>query len=195
MNRKQFMTKLGGIGLTICLGKSNFLKMSNPTELFFKDDGKIPNNKFPLILYKNAFRERGNKGAVWLENRFAKNNWTNSWRNGIYSFHHYHSTSHEVLGIYSGSASVHLGGEQGEKVTVEAGDIIIIPAGVGHKNLGDNNLGVVGAYPDGRTWDLMKGLAGERPEADKNIAALPLPSADPLLGADDGLRKIWAKIK
>ncbi|MBX2843798.1 MAG: cupin [Flammeovirgaceae bacterium] len=165
---------------------------TEPKKMFFKDDGKIPNNKFPLILYKNVFNERGNAGASWLEKRFAANNWTNSWRNGIYSFHHYHSTSHEVLGAYSGSALVHLGGEQGEKVNFEAGDIIIIPAGVGHKNLGSKNLGVVGAYPNGRNWDMNRGLPGERPTADQNIASLPIPENDPLLGNLDGLKKIWS---
>ena len=86
---------------------------------------------------------------------------------------------------------VHLGGENGEKVNVEAGDIIVIPAGVGHKNLGSKNLGVVGAYPDGRNWDLNRGRPGERPQADKNIAALPIPKSDPLLGSGDGLKKFW----
>jgi uncharacterized protein YjlB len=192
MDRQQFITSLGITGIAMILPVNAFAEMEGPKTLHFKDDGNIPNNKLPLILYKNAFKERGTKGAVWLENRFRANNWTNSWRNGIYSFHHYHSTTHEALGIYSGSALVHLGGEQGEKVQVEAGDIIIIPAGVGHKNLGSENLGVVGAYPDGRRWDLMKGSPGERPKADRNIAAVPLPSADPLLGKEDGLMKIWS---
>ncbi|MBM1105866.1 cupin domain-containing protein [Aurantibacter crassamenti] len=191
MNRKKFITTAGQLGLAIFLPTSTWATDQQSEQLLFDDDGKIPNSKYPLLLYKNAFKERSNSGASWLEKKFAENNWTNSWRNGIYSFHHYHSTSHEVLGVYSGSALVHLGGEQGEKVNVEAGDIIIIPAGVGHKNLGGKNLGVVGAYPDGRSWDIKKGLPGERPKADENIAALPIPSADPLLGATDGLRKIW----
>lgn len=191
MDRKQFLTSSGLIGLAYFLPHHVFAIEADPKKMHFKDDGKIPNSKFPLILYQNAFAERDRRGASWLEQRFAQNNWTNSWRNGIYSFHHYHSTSHEVLGIYSGSARVHLGGEQGEKVEVSAGDIIIIPAGVGHKNLGSQGLGVVGAYPDGRSWDLNKGLPGERPQADKNIAALPIPDADPLLGKKEGLKKIW----
>lgn len=166
--------------------------MNQPKKLFFNDDGKIPNNKYPLILYKNAFSERGSSSASWLEKRFASHGWTNSWRNGIYSFHHYHSTSHEVLGIYSGKALVHLGGEEGEKVHVEAGDIIIIPAGVGHKNLESEDLGVVGAYPDGRSWDVLRGLPGERPQADQNIASLPIPGADPLLGKGEGITRIWS---
>ena len=191
MDRKQFITKTGMIGLAIFLPKIVSSMTPEPLTLFFTDDGKIPNSKYPLILYKNAFQERGNRGAAWLEKKFASNNWTNSWRNGIYSFHHYHSTAHEVLGVYAGQALVHLGGEEGEKVEISAGDIIIIPAGVGHKNLGSEGLGVVGAYPDGYTWDLNRGLAGERPQADTNIAALPLPTADPLLGLEDGLRNIW----
>lgn len=192
MDRKQFLTTAGLIGLAIFLPNTLSAMSQEPIELLFKDDGKIPNSKFPLILYRNAFEERGNRGATWLEQKFASNNWTNSWRNGIYSFHHYHSTSHEVLGVYAGQALVHLGGEAGEKVTIKAGDIIVIPAGVGHKNLESKGLGVVGAYPDGRSWDLNRGLASERPKADENIAALPIPSADPLLGAEDGLKKLWS---
>lgn len=165
--------------------------MKQPEKFYFKDDGKIPNSKLPLLLYRNAFSERGEDGAFWLEETFAANNWTNSWRNGIYGFHHYHSTSHEVLGVYSGTALVHLGGEQGEKVDVKAGDIIIIPAGVGHKKLGSDNLGIVGAYPEGRSYDLNKGMAGERPKADENIAALPVPDTDPLLGNNGGLTDLW----
>jgi len=166
--------------------------MKEPLQLLFKDDGKIPNSKYPLLIYKNAFTKRGSDGAQWLEDHFGSLNWSNSWRNGIYNFHHYHSTSHEVLGVYQGKALVHLGGEQGEKITIEAGDIIVIPAGVGHKNLGGENLGVVGAYPDGRSWDINRGEPGERPQTDKNIAALPIPTTDPF-GGDKGLPDIWEK--
>jgi len=162
-----------------------------PEEFLFKDDGRIPNSKYPLLLYRNAFALRENEGAEWLEGHFAANGWTNSWRNGVYAFHHYHSTAHEVLGVYKGSALLHLGGEQGQKVNVQAGDIIVIPAGVGHKNLGSEDLGIVGAYPDGRDWDVNKGLPGERPKADEHIAALPLPEKDPFQGKDGGLTALW----
>ena len=95
------------------------------------------------------------------------------------------------MGVYSGTALLHLGGEEGQKVKVQAGDIIVIPAGVGHKNLGSDNLGIVGAYPDGRSWDVNKGLPGERPGTDRIIAALPVPVTDPLRGKDTGLPVIW----
>lgn len=180
------------MGILLFPGISTFSggSMPEPMQMLFKDDGWIPNSHYPLLIYKDVFKFRGDEGASWLEQRFREQNWTNSWRNGIYPYHHYHSTSHEVLGVYSGFAMVHLGGEQGQKVRIEAGDIIIIPAGVGHKNLGGEDLGVVGAYPDGRSWDINTGKPGERPATDKNIAALPIPQTDPFSGKS-GLPQIW----
>lgn len=165
-----------------------------PEQIFFEDDGDIPNSKLPLLLYRDAFDHRGPEGARWLEERLAENNWLNAWRNGVYAYHHYHSTSHEVLGVYSGSAELHLGGEGGQKVQVEAGDLIVIPAGVGHKNLGSSrDFRVVGAYPGGSSYDLKTGKEGERPQADRNIAAVPVPATDPLTGREGGVPEIWRK--
>jgi len=192
MNRTQFLTMLGLSSFTLFNKKTMAGELVKPEMLHFKDDGIIPNSKYPLLHYQKAFAETGSNGALWLEQHFAKYNWTNSWRNGVYSFHHYHSTSHEVLGIYSGSALLFLGGEKGQKVHVEAGDIIVIPAGVGHKNIeSSSDFGVVGAYPDGRSWDIMRGEPGERPKADERIAVLPVPDFDPCLGKSDGLIKLW----
>ena len=162
-----------------------------PKTFVFKDDGKIPNNRLQLLIYKNAFDTAGEEAAEWLERTFAENNWKNSWRNGVFNYHHYHSNTHEVLGVYKGKALLQLGGEQGEKLEVSAGDVIVIPAGVAHKNLEDENFGVVGAYPDGRDHDLNIGKENERPRADENIAAVPMPDADPIQGKEKGLRQIW----
>ncbi len=189
MKRKNFLSILGLV--ILAFPKFSQGQVPVPEQLFFEDDGKIPNSKLPLLVYRQAFEGQNEAGASWLERRFESNNWAKSWRNGVYPFHHYHSTSHEVLGVYSGKALLQLGGEQGQKVEVRAGDILIIPAGVGHKNLGSENLGVVGAYPNGRSWDLLRGNAGERPQADQNIAAVPVPTSDPLLGKEGGLTQFW----
>ncbi|RYE29478.1 MAG: cupin domain-containing protein [Sphingobacteriaceae bacterium] len=195
MNRTQFLTMIGLSSFTLFNRKVMAENLINLETHLFKDDGTIPNSKYPLLIYKKAFTERSSAGANWLEKHFAQNNWTNSWRNGVYPFHHYHSTSHEVLGVYSGSALLFLGGEKGAKVKVEAGDIIVIPAGVGHKNLGSSNdFGVVGAYPDGRSWDVMRGQPGDRPKADERIAALPVPDFDPFSGKDGGVVHFWNQI-
>ena len=114
------------------------------------------------------------------------------WRNGIYTFHHYHSTTHEVLGCYEGSANILLGGEEGELLEVSAGDVVLIPAGVGHFNKGSSSdFGVVGAYPRGFDWDMQYGRPGERPKVLENIAAVPIPPMDPVAGEMDGLKKFW----
>jgi uncharacterized protein YjlB len=182
---------LGSIS-TVLRAFAQARNMKQPETALFKDDGVIPNNRLNPLLYRGVLATGGNGPATRVVQLFAANNWTNSWRNGIYPFHHYHSTSHEVLGVYSGSAKVRLGGEQGEDFDVRAGDVIVIPACIGHKNLGaSDDFGVVGAYPDGRSWDLLTGKPGERPQADRNIAALPVPENDPVYGADGPLRGIW----
>ncbi|KAA6431456.1 cupin domain-containing protein [Dyadobacter flavalbus] len=163
-----------------------------PETFLFSDDGKIPNSKFPLVVYRNAFSERGVQGAAWIEERFESNKWTNSWRNGVFSYHHYHSISHEVLAVYAGNALLHMGGEKGKKMTVHAGDILIIPTGVGHKKLDASaDFAVVGAYPNGSDYDILRGEPGDRPKAQQNIARVPLPELDPLYGKNGELLKIW----
>ncbi len=156
------------------------------------DDGTFPNNeKLPLLVYKGALNLTESDAASDIERVFHANNWRGSWRNGIYGFQHYHSTAHEVLGVYSGSVQVQLGGPEGITLTAETGDVIIIPAGVAHKNLGSRNFRCVGAYPRGQSWDMNYGKAKERPQADRNIARVPLPELDPVYGADGLLIEYW----
>src|SRR5690554_4483009 len=95
-------------------------------KLNFNDDGKIPNSALPLIIYKSAFT--GTALADAMQETFINNNWRNCWRNGVFPYHHYHSITHEVVGVYSGSAQLHMGGESGEVIAVEAGDVLVIPA-------------------------------------------------------------------
>ena len=157
-----------------------------------KDDGIIPNSNLPLLLYQGAVSIPQSDPARVFEELFEKHCWSDSWRDGIYSYHHYHSKAHEVLGIYRGSAKVQLGGEHGVIHQVRAGDVIVIPAGVAHKNLGSTaDFGVVGAYPDGQEMDMNYGKPAERPRADKNVARVPLPKFDPVFGKHGPLIENW----
>lgn len=157
------------------------------------DDGQFPNNaSLPLLLYKDAFVLAEEDPALEIEERFMKNGWGGMWRNGIYDFHHYHSTAHEVLGVYSGWADVQLGGATGIKVRLEKNDVVLIPAGVAHKNLGQSSdFRVVGAYPYGQQWDMNYGKAGERPVTDRNISEVPLPENDPVYGHSGPVVDHW----
>src|ERR671938_1556326 len=108
-----------------------------PERHLFADDGRIPNNpRLPLLVYRRALEPSPPDPAAAFEAAFARNGWTGAWRDGIYGFHHYHSTSHEVLGIARGRVRVRLGGEGGLATELRAGDVVVIPAGVGHKNEG-----------------------------------------------------------
>ncbi len=164
----------------------------NPEQFTFPDDGVYPGNVLPLLLYREAITSDTESRASVFERGFAQNDWRNSWRNGVYPFAHYHSTSHEVLGVYQGAATLRLGGEHGQTVEIRSGDMILIPAGVAHQTItASRDFRVVGAYPDGRQWDLLRGLPGERPKADRVIAALPIPDYDPIYGAQGPLRQLW----
>jgi uncharacterized protein YjlB len=127
-----------------------------------------------------------------VEELFHSNGWGGSWRNGVFAFHHYHSTAHEVLGVYSGSASVQLGGDEGIECEVRAGDVVVIPAGVAHKKLrSTGDFRVVGAYPAGQSPDMCYGKTEERPAADANISSVSKPVKDPVFGESGPLLKLW----
>jgi uncharacterized protein YjlB len=167
---------------------------NDPTveEHFFADDGCVPNNpSLPLIVYRGAL-DAAPGCAATCEAMFAANGWSSAWRNGIYADHHYHSTAHEVLGIAAGTVRVRLGGRQGATVELRAGDVVVIPAGVAHKNEGASpDLLVVGAYPDGQSPD-MHGPASQQLKRDlRRIRAVPLPAGDPVYGKAGPLLQRW----
>ncbi len=131
----------------------------------FADDGIVPNSALPLVVYRGALPEAGDR-AAFCEEMFARNGWPDSWRNGIYPYHHYHSTAHEVLGIACGRARVRLGGENGQSVELRAGDVVVIPAGVAHKReAASGDLLVIGSYPLGQDPDTCRAEPGTRDRA------------------------------
>ncbi|UCB45527.1 MAG: hypothetical protein JSV25_15170 [Spirochaetota bacterium] len=159
--------------------------------VILKDDGRFPNNgKLPLLLYVGVLKL--SEGASSVESLFYKNRWLYSWRDGVYGFHHYHSTAHEVLGVYGGSAEVQFGGEDGIKSIVNTGDVVVIPAGVSHKKVKSSaGFSVIGAYPKGQMVDMQYGNDGERPRTDQNIARLSYPETDPVYGTAGPLLDLW----
>lgn len=161
--------------------------------LLFLDDGIFPNNGvLPLILIQQAFDPATKNLVQVIEKTFHGNAWERSWRNGIFTFHHYHSTAHEVLGIYAGRVEALFGGPDGQVANAKAGDVIIIPAGVSHKNLDQSpDFRCVGAYPAGQSPDMQYGKPGERPKTDQNIGNVPLPKTDPVYGKNGLLLEIW----
>jgi uncharacterized protein YjlB len=163
-----------------------------PIAQHFADDGEIPNNpRLPVLIYAQAVALHGDP-AVVIEHLFQENGWPPEWRNGIYDHHHYHSTAHEALGIAQGRVTVRLGGEKGRDFELQAGDVLVLPAGTGHKRLAaSDDLLVIGAYPPGSDYDMLRGKPGEQREARARIAQVPVPDSDPVFGKDGPLPRLW----
>ena len=165
--------------------------MGVPPETYtFGDDETFPNSRLPVLVYHGVAQAAD---AAACEALFARHGWLGAWRDGIYGFHHFHSNAHEVLGVVSGTGSVILGGPDGRRFDVRRGDVLVLPAGTAHCNAGSSHdLLVVGAYPDAMRWDLRRGDPAEHAEVRANLRAVPLPSADPVGGAEGFLPSAWS---
>lgn len=183
---KRLAEKATGIGVP---GRQEALagvRRCRPLRMRFRDDGYIPNNpEFPLLLYRKAVQlGRRHDPAALLEAIFNANGWGDAWRNGIYAFVHYHSMIHEVLGIARGTAALRLGGNRGRTVRVGAGDVVVIPAGVGHECLSASpTFLVVGVYPPSGTYDECRGSFQERARGIRSIRRVAAPGRHPLYGS------------
>jgi uncharacterized protein YjlB len=165
-------------------------------ELLIKETDQFPNSHLPVLLYKRVLKLPLFFAASWVEKLFRSNGWMQCRRSGISRRHHYHSNTHEAIACVKGGTMLLLGGENGKQVHFEKGDVIIIPAGVPHKNLGkENDLYCVSGYPDENEFDLFYGEKGERPAADQNISNTTVPFTDPVYGTvDNGLVHSWKQL-
>lgn len=145
------------------------------------------NPSLPVLVYRGGVTAAY---AVAVEAMLEGNAWPPRWRNGVYPFHHFHSTAHEALACVTGSATLTLGGPDGLDVRIEAGDLLVLPAGTGHRRVeASGDFLLVGAYPEGQDWDVRREAAGAADEA--RIAAVPMPAADPAYGPDGPLARLW----
>lgn len=150
----------------------------------------IPNTSLqskPLMIYHGAF----DASSTELEELLKEvGEVAPQWVYSMYPQTHFHSTTHEVLGVVSGRARLCFGGEENPgrfEPTVRRGDIIIVPAGVGHRLLEDlhqqEDFQMVGAYPHGNQWDMCYGRPNEKAKLQR-IRDVPWFRQDPLYGAD-----------
>jgi uncharacterized protein YjlB len=172
------------------------VRSRKPNSFCFKDDGIVPNNPtLPFILYRGpvSLADDFDPAAVF-EELFARNGWRDSWRNGIYDYPHYHSRTHEVLGVARGHARVRFGGERGRKLHLKAGDVVVLPAGTCHQRLtASKDLLVVGAYPPFGSYNECRACAADHDHALTTIPKVALPRKDPVYGHDGPLTRLWRR--
>jgi uncharacterized protein YjlB len=163
-----------------------------PLTLVFADDGLVPNNPLPFLVYKQAIDVDNDHPEKTMEGLFGANGWGEMWRNGVYDYLHYHATVHEVLGIARGHARVRFGGDNGKEIEIAAGDVAILPAGTGHQCLSaSKDFSVVGAYPPGPKMHVTLPTPENHAKALKTIPEVRLPKTDPVTGADGALARLW----
>jgi uncharacterized protein YjlB len=163
-----------------------------PLTIVFADDGLVPNNPMPFLVYKQAIDVDNDHPEKTIEGLFGANGWGQMWRDGVYDYLHYHATVHEALGVARGRAKVRFGGNQGEAIEISAGDVAILPAGTGHQCLSASaDFCVVGAYPPGPQMHVTLPTPENHAKALKTIPAVKLPETDPVMGADGPLVSLW----
>jgi uncharacterized protein YjlB len=166
----------------------------NPATFVFADDGLVPNNRLPLLIYKGAIDLDNASPEKAVEDLFGANGWGDMWRNGIYDYLHYHATVHEALGIARGHARVRFGGDKGKEFELDPGDVAILPAGTGHQCLkSTSDFSVVGAYPPGAKMHVTRPTPENHAHALKTIPEVRLPARDPVAGDDGPLVRLWKR--
>jgi uncharacterized protein YjlB len=163
------------------------------TETFvFADDGLIPNNPLPLVLRRGAIAPSAGDPARASRPPSGSTAGPGPGATGSSTFTITIRPPTRSWASPAGSAVVRFGGEGGAAVAVTAGDVVVIPAGVGHARLhASPDLLVVGAYPNGMPYDLIRADADAIAQARRRIAEVPLPETDPVDGPGGPLARLW----
>ncbi|KAI1452455.1 hypothetical protein F4805DRAFT_28635 [Annulohypoxylon moriforme] len=168
----------------------------------------VPNSRLPVVVYRGAMKDTSPENIV---NVIEPNGWRKGGQWKTFKKVHFHSNVHECYGIIRGRSTYRLGksdldadtDENGNPVGVkffaQAGDVFVLPAGIGHCSIdSEGDYEYVGLYcgdelPHGTPFDIH--WCKDTPEKTKELAQasarVPLPALDPLYGGEGPLPTIW----
>ena len=191
---KRTAERLTGLARPSAAIAQSLVRKRKANPFHFSDDGLTPNHpSWPLIHYRSVVKldDRFDPAAIF-EVLFDAHGWRDGWRDGVYDFLHYHSSTHEVLGIARGHATIRFGGARGRNLEIKAGDVIVQPAGTGHQRISaSRDLLVVGAYPAGSDYDELRSTKADHDRALRAIAKTRAPRTDPVYGSKGPLKQLW----
>ena len=170
------------------------LRRTNPDIFYFKDDGITPNSHLPVLIYRGLFDPAYESCEEWLEEQFTLNGWSRTCHKPLFDFYHYHSNTHEVLGVCDGACYIQLADKNGVKTEITKGDVVLIPAGVGHFCVEHSkDFAVVAGYPDNVIPDVLRPSPENREKALEKMNEITLPEFDPILHDEEGgVQKFWS---
>ena len=143
-----------------------------------------------MLVYRQVLDiSNAEERADAFESMFKRHGWPPAWRYHLYDFDHFHSTAHEALSIFRGQARARLGGPNGQELMLYPGDVLVLPAGVGHASLeADDDFCMVGAYPPDQKPEIERGDPAQLAAAKARVAAVALPEDSPAGGS---LAELW----
>ncbi|MGN6548359.1 MAG: cupin domain-containing protein [Pararhizobium sp.] len=158
--------------------------------LSFDAGNGIPNNAaYPAVLARDALHGPHDDHAV--RDLLERNGWGGTWTWEVFGYHHFHPDAFEALAVARGAATLALGGPQGERLQVTAGDVMILPPGFGHCQIEKRDgFRICGAYPPGQeNYRVIRADDGFDDAILDEIAAVAVPETDPVWGGHAALLK------
>ncbi|CAO1629486.1 unnamed protein product [Jaminaea pallidilutea] len=182
--------------------------MASPVRrLLLTSDSLSPNSSphgLPALFWPGLTSSRlgtsggsgGGGGPDAIRSQLRSRGWEPQWTFPMFKQAHYHSTTHELLCIISGSATLLLGGSDAvasnappppgpedpregsdrsaTTIDVAAGDALLLPAGYAHRAVVDHDgFRMIGSYPaNGETWDMCYPSAKECSTTTRHIEKL-----------------------
>ena len=163
-----------------------------PLAFVFEDDGLVPNNPMPFLVYKGAVtstprirREPSKACSAPMAGATCGATASTIICTTIRPCMRRSASPADTRGCASAATAA-------RNLQISAGDVAILPAGTGHQCISASpDFSVVGAYPPGAKMQITRPTPENHAKALKTIPQVKLPQTDPVMGVDGPLVRLW----